>query len=48
MATVFIGIDVARDELVIAVRPAGELWPVANDPAAIAALVPACRATGPA
>ncbi len=47
MAAIFIGIDVARDELVIAVRPAGALWPVANDPAAIAALVPRVQSYRP-
>jgi transposase len=36
---VFIGIDVARDSLEVASRPAGESWQAANDPAGIAALV---------
>lgn len=35
----FIGIDVARDSLEVASRPAGDHWQVANNPAGIAALV---------
>jgi transposase len=44
---VFIGIDVARDSLEIAVRPAGEQWNVANDTVGIAALLPRLRALRP-
>ncbi len=44
---VFIGIDVARDSLEIAVRPAGEHWTVSNDTRGIAALVPRVRALRP-
>lgn len=36
----FIGIDVAKAELVIAVRPSGERWGVPNSAAGYAALVP--------
>jgi transposase len=43
----FIGIDVARDTLEIASRPAGEGWQVANDAAGIAALVARLRALRP-
>jgi transposase len=43
----FIGIDVARDRLEIASRPAGEHWQVTNDPAGIATLVPRVRALRP-
>jgi transposase len=44
---VFIGIDVGRDSLEVASRPAGEQWQVANDPAGIAALLPRLRALKP-
>jgi transposase len=43
----FIGIDVARDSLEVASRPAGEHWQVANDPAGIGALLPRLRALRP-
>jgi transposase len=46
-AEVFVGIDVARDKLDLAVRPAGEQWQVANTEAGIAALVPQLRALSP-
>lgn len=46
-AEAFIGIDVARDSLELASRPAGEHWQVANDPAGIAALLPRLRALQP-
>ena len=36
---VFVGIDVAKAQLDIAVRPSGERWAVANDASGIAALV---------
>jgi transposase len=44
---VFIGIDVARDSLEVASRPAGEQWPVTNDLAGIATLVPRLRSLRP-
>ena len=44
---VFIGIDVSRDSLEVANRPAGEHWQVANDAAGIAALLPRVRALRP-
>ncbi len=46
MATtgVFVGIDVAKRELVVAVRPSGERWTVATDPASVAGLVERLRA----
>jgi transposase len=37
-AAVFVGIDVAHDELVLAERPSGRCWTVANDPATLPAL----------
>jgi transposase len=43
----FIGIDVARDMLELASRPAGEQWQIANDSAGIAALLPRLRALRP-
>lgn len=43
----FIGIDVARDSLEVASRPAGEHWQVGNDSASIAELLPRVRALGP-
>jgi transposase len=43
----FIGIDVARDTLEVASRPAGEGWQVANDAAGIAALVARLRVLRP-
>jgi transposase len=46
-AETFIGIDVARASLDIAVRPTGEQWQGANDPAGIVALVPRLRALKP-
>jgi transposase len=48
MGEVFIGIDVARDRLEVATRPAGESWPIANDAAGIAELVVRLRDLGPA
>ena len=38
---VFVGIDVAKDELVIAERPSGRTWSVRNEPAALAELATA-------
>jgi transposase len=46
-AEAFIGIDVARDTLDLAVRPTGQHWQVANTAAGIAALVPQLRALAP-
>jgi len=43
----FIGIDVAKDVLDIAVRPTGEEWRVANDEVGIADLVKRLRAVRP-
>ena len=43
----FIGIDVARDSLEVAVRPVGEGWRVGNDAAAIGVLVRRLRGYGP-
>lgn len=44
---VFIGIDVAKAQLDLAVRPSQEHWTIANDPAGIAALVPQLQARQP-
>ncbi len=44
---VFIGIDVARDSLEIAVRSTGEQWQVGNDAAGIPTLVPRLRVLRP-
>ena len=38
-APAFVGIDVAKAELVIAIRPSGERWTIANDGRGIQALV---------
>jgi transposase len=46
-AEAFIGIDVARDSLEVASRPAGEHWQIPNDPAGIAGLLPRLRALQP-
>lgn len=43
----FIGIDVAKAQLDIAVRPTGERWTVPNDDASITALVTQCQAMSP-
>lgn len=42
-----VGIDVAKAELVIVVRPSGELWTAANDEAGVRALVARLRALAP-
>jgi transposase len=47
-AASFVGIDVSRDWLDVAVRPASDAWRVANDLAGIAALVAGMRALAPA
>ena len=44
---VFVGIDVAKAQLDIALRPTGERWAVANDDAGIAALVERLQALQP-
>src|SRR4051812_47565066 len=44
---VFVGIDVSRDKLDLAVRPNSEKWQVANTAAGISALVPQLRALAP-
>ena len=44
---IFIGIDVAKEVLDIAVRPTGEAWQVTNDDVGIAALVERLRALRP-
>jgi len=46
-AEIFIGIDVARDSLEVAVRPAGEQWQVGNQTAGIAELLVRLRALRP-
>src|SRR5262249_9324678 len=38
-APAFVGIDVAKAELVIAIRPSGDRWTVANDEVGIRALL---------
>jgi transposase len=45
--TCFVGIDVAKAQLDIALRPTGERWAVANDEAGIAALVARLQALLP-
>lgn len=42
-----VGIDVAKAELVVAVRPTGEHWTVANDEGGVRALVARWRAAAP-
>jgi transposase len=44
----FVGIDVAKATLDVAVRPAGEAWSASNDDAGIAALVQRLRPLAPA
>jgi transposase len=43
----FVGIDVAKAELVLAVRPSGESWTVANDDAGVRAVVQELVTRGP-
>ena len=38
-ASVFVGIDVAKAELIIAIRPSGERWTVTNDDVGIQSLL---------
>jgi transposase len=47
-AGAFVGVDVAKAALEVAVRPGGDAWSAANDPALIAAVVGRVRAAGPA
>lgn len=47
-ALVFVGIDVAKAELVIAIRPSGDRWTVANDEAGIQTLLKRLRRHPPA
>ncbi len=47
-APVFVGIDVSKDQLDVALRPSAERWAVANDEAGIATLVDRLRALTPA
>lgn len=44
---VFVGIDVAKAELVVAVRPTAETWNVANEERALAGLVAQLRGVAP-
>jgi len=44
----FVGVDVAKERLDVAVRPSGEHWSVANDDAGVAALVARLSPLGPA
>jgi transposase len=44
---VFVGIDVAKAQLDIVLRPSGECWAVTNDDAGIAALVTRLQAIAP-
>ena len=43
----FVGIDVAKDELVVAGRPGGDIWSVANDDGGIRSLVSRCHSLHP-
>ena len=42
----FVGIDVAKRQLDVTVRPTGETWSVANDPTGVAALIERLRTAG--
>ncbi len=44
---VFVGLDVAKATLDVALRPSGEPWSVANDEAGVTSLVERLRARGP-
>ena len=46
-APVFVGIDVAKSELAVAVRPGNQAWMVPNDESGIPALVARLRAVAP-
>src|SRR5438552_13209675 len=45
---VFVGLDVAKATLDVALRPSGEQWQVPNDEAGVAVLVDRLRPLGPA
>src|SRR5207245_9457706 len=45
---VFVGLDVAKATLDVALRPSGEQWSVSNDEAGVAALVDRLRPLSPA
>src|SRR5712691_3148900 len=47
-APAFVGIDVAKAELVVAIRPSGDRWTVANDEAGIQTLLKRLRRHAPA
>lgn len=47
-APAFVGIDVAKAELVIAIRPSGDRWTVANDEAGIQTLLKGLHRHAPA
>jgi transposase len=47
-APAFVGIDVAKAELVIAIRPSGDRWTVANDEAGLQILLKGLRRHAPA
>jgi len=47
-ASVYVGIDVAKAELVMAIRPSGERWTAANDEAGIQRLLTRLREDAPA
>lgn len=44
---VFVGIDVAKAQLDVAIRPSGEVWQVANDVPGVAALAKRLQGLGP-
>jgi transposase len=44
----FVGIDVSKQQLEVAVRPSGEIWTVAHDEAGLTALVTRLQALAPA
>jgi transposase len=46
-AVLFVGIDVSKQQLDIAVRPSGETWTVAHDEAGLSALITRLRALAP-
>jgi transposase len=47
-APAFVGIDVAKAELIIAIRPSGDRWAVANDEAGLQTLLKRLRRPAPA
>ena len=48
MSTLYVGIDVSKDRLDIALRPSGETWSEGNDPEGISILMERLKALGPA